>query len=60
MGPETRVTLHFALKLNNGDVIDSTFGKEPAIFTVGDGNLLVGFEKALFGMTAGTKGYSGH
>ena len=55
VGEGTQVTLHFALKLNNGDVVDSTFGKEPASFTFGDGNLLEGFERALVGLTAGAK-----
>ena len=47
------VTLHFAIKLENGDVIDSTFDKQPATFTVGDGNLLPGFEATLLGLKAG-------
>jgi len=55
IGPDTRVTLHFAIKLQNGDVVDSTFDKAPATFTVGDGNLLPGFEQALFGLESGTK-----
>ncbi|GAC1039910.1 FKBP-type peptidyl-prolyl cis-trans isomerase [Pseudomonas sp. No.117] len=55
VGPDTRVTLHFAIKLQNGDVVDSTFDKAPATFTVGDGNLLPGFEQALFGLQAGAK-----
>ncbi|KTT13475.1 peptidylprolyl isomerase [Pseudomonas oryzihabitans] len=55
VGPDTRVTLHFAIKLQNGDVVDSTFDKAPATFTVGDGNLLPGFEQALFGLEAGAK-----
>ena len=51
----TEVTLHFALKLENGDVIDSNFNGKPATFVVGDGNLLPGFERALAGMVAGEK-----
>ena len=51
----TRVTLNFALKLASGDVIDSNFYKPPVTFTVGDGNLLEGFEKSLWGMVAGQK-----
>ncbi|HUH38809.1 MAG TPA: FKBP-type peptidyl-prolyl cis-trans isomerase [Spongiibacteraceae bacterium] len=56
IGPNTRVTLHFALKLEDGAVVDSTFERSPASFTVGDGNLLPGFEKRLFGLTAGQRG----
>ncbi|BFM08996.1 FKBP-type peptidyl-prolyl cis-trans isomerase [Halioxenophilus aromaticivorans] len=55
IGPGTRVTLHFALKLDNGDVVDSTFEGKPATFEVGDGNLLDGFERAIFGMGSGSK-----
>jgi FKBP-type peptidyl-prolyl cis-trans isomerase SlpA len=51
----TRVTLNFSLKLASGDLIDSNFDKPPVSFTVGDGNLLEGFEKSLFGMVAGEK-----
>lgn len=51
----TEVTLHFALRLENGDTVDSTFDKAPATFKVGDGNLLPGFEAALFGFKAGDK-----
>lgn len=53
IGPGTKVTLHFALQLDNGDVVDSNFERNPATFTVGDGSLLPGFEKALFGMFEG-------
>ena len=49
----TEVTLHFTLKLPNGDVVDSTAGKSPATFKVGDGSLLPGFEQSLFGLKAG-------
>lgn len=53
VGPGTKVTLHFAVQLENGDIVDSNFEREPATFTVGDGNLLPGFEKAMFGMYEG-------
>jgi len=55
IGPDKEVTLHFALKLDNGDVVDSTFDKKPATFKVGDGNLLPGFEQAIYGLKAGDK-----
>jgi len=55
IGPDTQVTLHFALKLSDGAVIDSTFEKSPATFTVGDGKLLPGFEQAIYGLRAGAK-----
>ena len=55
LGPGTKVTLHFALRLPSGEVIDSNFERDPATFTVGDGNLLQGFEKAIFGLQEGDK-----
>ncbi|AYF88432.1 FKBP-type peptidyl-prolyl cis-trans isomerase [Pseudomonas sp. JS3066] len=55
IGPDMEVTLHFAIKLDNGDVVDSTFEKKPATFKVGDGNLLPGFESVLFGLKSGDK-----
>jgi len=51
IGPGVRVTLTFTLSLESGEVIDST-GDKPAVFTVGDGKLLPGFENALFGLKA--------
>lgn len=53
IGTDSRVTLHFAITLDDGTEIDSTFDKKPATFVVGDGNLLPGFEQALFGMVSG-------
>lgn len=55
IGPDRQVTLHFALKLESGEVVDSTFDKQPATFNVGDGNLLPGFEQAIYGLKAGDK-----
>ena len=48
-----RVTLHFSLALTDGSIVDSNFDGKPATFTVGDGNLLPGFEAALMGAKAG-------
>ncbi len=53
IGPSTRVTLHFALHLEGGAEIDSTFSSKAATFEVGDGSLLPGFEKVLMGLVAG-------
>jgi FKBP-type peptidyl-prolyl cis-trans isomerase SlpA len=53
IGPNTRVTLHFEIQLEDGQIVDTNFGAKPAEFTVGDGNLLEGFEQVLFGLHAG-------
>ena len=51
----TKVTLNFALLLDDGSEVDSNFGKDPAMFAVGDGSLLPGFERALFGLLPGAE-----
>lgn len=53
IGPGTRVTLHFALTLEDGTLVDSNFEGDPAVFVVGDGSLLPGYEQALFGLNEG-------
>lgn len=55
IGTDSQVTLHFSLSLENGEPVDSTFGKQPATFKIGDGSLLPGFEQQLFGLKAGDK-----
>ena len=47
------VTLHFSLVLEDGHIFDSNFESEPATFSVGDGNLLPGFESTLIGLVNG-------
>ena len=48
-----RVRLHFALFLESGEEVDTTRRGDPVIFTLGDGNLLPGFEAVLLGSRAG-------
>jgi len=56
VGKNKVVTLHFAVCLANGQILDTTRERDqPVSFTVGDGNLLEGFEKAIFGLKAGDK-----
>lgn len=49
----SRITLHFALLLPSGEEIDTTRRGQPATLTLGDGNLLPGFETVLIGMREG-------
>ena len=53
IGPGRKVTMHFAIKLEDGQVIDTNFDKAPVEFEVGDGNIPEGFESALTGLKAG-------
>ncbi|ARU54916.1 peptidyl-prolyl cis-trans isomerase, FKBP-type [Oleiphilus messinensis] len=50
-----KVTLNFSLKLENGDIVDTTFDKKPAVFEMGDGNLPEAFEKLILGMSSGQR-----
>lgn len=56
VGPNTKVTLHFSLSLEDGSIVDSNFDSEPATFVFGDGSLLPGFEEALIGLEPGAEG----
>lgn len=55
IGPDTKVTLHFSLSLEDGSTVDSNFDGEPASFVVGDGNFLPGFEAVLHGLKSGAE-----
>ncbi len=49
----SHVKLNFALHHASGQTIDSTFNKGAVELTIGDGNLLEGFESCLIGLVAG-------
>jgi len=51
----SKVTLHFALRLADGTLADSSFDNEPVSFVVGDGALDKGLELALIGLRAGER-----
>lgn len=51
----TRVLLNFSVSLEDGSEVDTNFGGEPVDFVVGDGSLLPGFERLLFGLSAGDR-----
>ena len=55
IGADTKVTLHFTLRLLSGEIVDTTRTRGPATFTVGDASLLPGFEHALLGLKAGDR-----
>jgi len=47
------VKVHYTGKLEDGSVFDTSVGSEPLEFTVGDGQIISGFEQAVIGMQAG-------
>ena len=53
IAPGSRVTLHFAIHLTSGEEVDTTRRSRPATFTIGDGKVPPGFERALFGLRPG-------
>ena len=53
ISPESTVTLHLSLTLQDGTVAESTFDGEPLTFTMSDGTLVEGLELGLYGLRAG-------
>jgi FKBP-type peptidyl-prolyl cis-trans isomerase 2 len=47
------VKVHYTGKLNDGSVFDTSNNREPLQFTIGEGQLIPGFEHAVVGMNAG-------
>lgn len=48
-----RVKVHYTGKLQDGTVFDSSVDREPLEFTLGDGNMIKGFDTAVLGMQKG-------
>jgi peptidylprolyl isomerase len=49
------VKVHYTGTLDNGETFDSSVGREPLEFTLGEGKLLKKFEAAVDGMAVGDK-----
>lgn len=49
------VRIHYTGTLNDGEVFDSSSGREPLEFTVGSGQIIPGLDAALPGMEVGEK-----
>lgn len=52
---DTVVTIHYTLKNDAGEVLDSSAGAEPLAYIHGGGNIIVGLEEALEGKAAGDR-----
>ncbi len=50
-----KVQVHYEGRLDDGTTFDSSRGREPIEFTIGEGEVVPGFEEAVTGMTAGEK-----
>lgn len=53
--PGDTVQVHYAGRLEDGTVFDSSEGRDPLEFTLGAGQVIPGFEKAVVGMEVGDK-----
>lgn len=47
------VAIHYTGKLEDGTVFDSSEGRDPLRFTLGEGRVIPGFEQAVVGMEPG-------
>ncbi|HEC19707.1 MAG TPA: FKBP-type peptidyl-prolyl cis-trans isomerase [Gammaproteobacteria bacterium] len=54
IGPDSEVLMHFTLTLKDGTVAESSRDSEPLQFRMGDGSLVVGLERALYGLHSGS------
>lgn len=55
IGLDSEVTLHFSLSLEDGQLVDSTRGKQPGTLVIGDETLPPGITKLLLGLKTGDK-----
>ncbi len=51
--PGDTVKVHYTGKLEDGTVFDSSVDREPLQFTIGEGDVIPGFENAVVGMNPG-------
>ncbi len=49
------VKVHYTGKLDNGEIFDSSREREPLEFTIGQGQMIPGFEKGVMDMEVGEK-----
>jgi peptidylprolyl isomerase len=49
------VKIHYTGKLDDGSVFDSSEGRDPLDFTLGEGKVIQGFDDAVTGMAIGEK-----
>ena len=52
---KSKVKVHYTGTLEDGSVFDSSYGREPLEFTMGQGQLIKGFEAGVLGMGVGDK-----
>lgn len=55
IGPDSEVLMHFTLRMEGGMVVETSREGEPLRFRMGDGSLVPGLERALYGLYRGRK-----
>ena len=53
--PGDTVRIHYTGTLDDGEVFDTSEGREPLAFTLGEGQVIAGFDTAVAGMEPGEK-----
>ncbi len=53
IGPKTTVTIDYTLRLDSGEVVDSSNESEPLTFKFGEGHIIPGLERELAGLQDG-------
>ena len=53
IGADKAVTIHYTLRDDGGEVLDSSDGRDPLVYLHGVGNIVPGLEKALDGKQPG-------
>lgn len=53
IGPSTTVTIDYTLRLDSGEVVDSSSESEPLTFEFGQGQIIPGLERELVGLQNG-------
>ncbi len=48
-----KIKIHYTLKVDDGEVVESSAGSAPLEFTLGEGKMIRGFEKGVIGMKQG-------
>jgi len=50
-----KVKVHYTLKLDTGEIVESSWDSLPLEFTLGEGKMIPGFENGVIGMIVGEK-----
>ncbi len=53
VGPGTTVTIDYTLRLDSGQVVDSSNGRDPLVFHFGQDQIIPGLEREMAGMQSG-------